>query len=106
MVSRLQRLPTRPKLAEILAATLREFGISATELGLRRRTAARMALAYLTRPEGVLRLSEFAPLLGVQNWAASDLATSAERLIEESWAFQQKIRRIQASLAKVTNSRT
>ncbi len=63
-------------------------------------------MAYLARHEGVLKLPEFAPVLGVQDWAASHLATSAERLAQENRRFQQSLRRIQRSLAKLTDSQT
>jgi len=103
-VPRLQRLPARPGLKEIIAATSREFGVAEGELRRRRRTPARLAVAYLARHEGALKLPEFAPALGVHDWAASHLATSAERLAQESRRFQQSLRRIQLSLAKVTDS--
>jgi len=103
-VPRLQRLPARPGLAEIIAATAREFGVSERDLCRRRHSPPRLALAYLARHEGALKLPEFAPTLGVHDWAASHLATSAERLAGESRRFQQSLRRIQRSLAKVTDS--
>ena len=103
-VPRLQRLPARPGLSEIIAATSREFGVAEGELRRRRHTPARLAVAYLARHEGALKLPEFAPALGVRDWAASHLATSAERLAQESRRFQQSLRRIQLSLAKVTDS--
>jgi REP element-mobilizing transposase RayT len=103
-VPRLQRLPARPRLSEIIAATLREFGVDESDLRRRRHSPARLALAYLARHEGALKLPEFAPALGVHDWAASHLATSAERLMEENRRFQQTLRRIQLSLAKVTDS--
>jgi len=103
-VPRLQRLPARPGLSEIIAATLREFGVAEGEIRRRRHTAARLAVAYLARHDGALKLPEFAPALGVRDWAASHLATSAERLARESRRFQQSLGRIQQSLAKVTDS--
>jgi hypothetical protein len=51
-----------------------------------------------------LELPGFAPALGVRDWAASHLATSAERLAQESRRFQQGLRRIQLSFAKLTDS--
>lgn len=103
-VPRLQRLLARPGLSEIIAATSREFAVSEADLRRRRHSPARLAVAYLARHEGALKLSEFAPTLGVHDWAASHLATSAERLARESRRFQQSLRRIQVSLAKVTDS--
>jgi hypothetical protein len=103
-VPRLQRLPARPGLSEIIAATLREFGVAEGDLRRRRHSPARLAMAYLARHEGALKLPEFAPALGVHDWAASHLATSAERFAQESRRFQQTLRRIQLSLARVTDS--
>jgi len=74
------------------------------ELRRRRHTPARLAVAYLARREGALKLPEFAPALGVHDWAASHLATSAERLAQKSRRFQQGLRRIQLSLTKATDS--
>lgn len=105
-IPRLQRLPARPGLAQIIAATLREFQVGESELRQRRHTPARLAVAYLARHEGALRLPQFAPALGVKDWAASHLATSAERLTQESRRFQRSLRRIQQSLAELTNSQT
>ena len=79
-VPRLQRLPARPRLADIIAVTSREFGVAETELRRRRHTPARLALAYTARHEVALKLLEFSPALGIQGWAASQLATAAERL--------------------------
>jgi REP element-mobilizing transposase RayT len=103
-VPRLQRLPARPGLSEIIAATSREFGVGEGEFRRRRQTAARLALAYLARHEGALKLPEFAPALGVKDWAASHLATSAERLAQEDRRFQQSLRRIRLALTKLTDS--
>lgn len=103
-VPRLQRLPARPGLSEIIAATSREFGVAEGDFRRRRQTAARLALAYLARQEGALKLPEFAPALGVRDWAASHLATSAERLAQEDRRFQQSLRRIRLSFSKLTDS--
>jgi putative transposase len=105
-VPRLQRLPARSALVDIVGAASREFGVSEADLRRRRHTPARLAVAYLARHEGVLKLTEFAPALGVQGWAASHLAASAERLARESRRFQQNLNRIQRSLAELTNSQT
>jgi len=105
-IPRLQRLPARPRLADIVAAASREFGVRESDLHRRRHTPARLAVAYLARHEGALKLPEFAPALGVQDWAASHLATSAERLAQESRRFQRSLRRIQRSLAELTDSQT
>jgi putative transposase len=105
-IPRLQRLPGRPRLADIVAAASREFGVRESDLHRRRHTPARLAVAYLARHEGALKLPEFAPTLGVQDWAASHLATSAERLAQESRRFQQSLRRIRRSLAELTDSQT
>ncbi len=105
-VPRLQRLPARPRLAEILAATSREFGVAETELQRRRHTPARLALAYTARHEAGLKLLEFSPALGIREWAASQLATAAERLARDNRRFQQSLQRIQRSLAELTNPET
>ncbi len=105
-VPRLQQLPARPRLADIIAATSREFGVAETELQRRRHTPARLALAYVARHEAALKLVEFSPALGIQGWAASQLATAAERLARKNRRFQQSIRRIQRSLAEPTNPET
>jgi REP-associated tyrosine transposase len=105
-IPRLQRLPARPRLADIVAATSREFGVEESELRCRRHTPARLAVAYLARHEAALKLTEFAPALGVQDWAASHLATSAERLAQQARRFRQSLDRIQRSLAKLTDSQT
>src|SRR6266545_903031 len=105
-IPRLQRLPARPRLADIVAAASREFGVRESDLHRRRHTPARLAVAYLARHEGALKLPEFAPALGIQDWAASHLATSAERLAQESRRFQQSLHRIQRSLAELTDSQT
>jgi putative transposase len=105
-IPRLQRLPARPRLADIIAAASREFDIESSELRRRRHTPARLAVAYLARHEGALRLPEFAPALGVQDWAASHLATSAERLARENRSFRRSLRRIQLQLTELTNSQT
>ena len=62
-VPRLQSLPVRPGLSEIIAATSREFGVAEGEFRRTRHTPARRALAYLARHEGALKLPEFAPAL-------------------------------------------
>jgi putative transposase len=103
-IPRLQRLPARPRLSDIMAATLSEFGVAEGELRRRRHSPARLALAYLARHEGALKLPEFAPALGVRDWAASHLATSAEKLAQESRRFHKSLSRIRLSLAKVTDS--
>jgi REP element-mobilizing transposase RayT len=105
-IPRLQRLHARPRLADIIAAASREFDIESSELRRRRHTPARLAVAYLARHEGALRLPEFAPALGVQDWAASHLATSAERLARENRSFRRSLRRIQLQLTELTNSQT
>jgi REP element-mobilizing transposase RayT len=56
--------------------------------------------------EAALKLLEFSPPLGIQGWAASQLATAAERLARENRCFQQSLRRIQRSLAELTNPET
>jgi hypothetical protein len=105
-VQRLQSLPVRPGLSEIIAATSREFGVAEGEFRRRRHTPARLAVAYLARHEGALKLPEFAPALGVRDWAASHLATSAERLAQKDRRFQQNLRRIRLSFSKLTDSQT
>ena len=105
-IPRLQRLPARPRLPEILAAATREFGVGESDLHRRRHIPARLAVAYLARHQGALKLSEFAPALGVQDWAASHLATSAERMARSSQRFQRSLRRIQKTLAGLTDSQT
>ncbi len=105
-IPRLQRLPARPRLADIIAATSREFGVKEAELRRRRYTPARLAVAYVARHDAALKLLEFSPALGIQGWAASQLATAAERLAQESRRFQQSLRRIQRSLAELTNPET
>jgi hypothetical protein len=74
------------------------------EFRRRRQTAGGLALAYLAQHEGALKLPEFAPALGVKDWAASHLATSAERLAQEDRRFQQSLRRIRLSFSKLTDS--
>jgi hypothetical protein len=103
-IPRVQRLPARPQLAEIVAAVLREFGVPASDIRRRRHTPARMAVAYLARHGGALRLADFAPVLGVQDWAASHLATSAERFLLRNRQFQRSIRSIQRALVELTSS--
>ena len=99
-IPRLQRLPARPQLAEIVAATLREFGVSDSDIRRRRHIPARLAVAYLARHEAALTLPEFSPALGIQDWAASHLATSAEQLLRESRQFRRSIRSIQKALGE------
>jgi putative transposase len=105
-VPRVQRMPARPGLAQIIVATSREFGIAESELRRRGQSPARLAAAYLARHEGALRLPEFAPALGVRDWAASHLATSAERMARENRRFRQRLHRIQQSLLEFTDSQT
>ena len=63
-IPRLQRFPARPRLAEIVAATLGEFGVSDSDIRRRRHIPARLAVAYLARHEGALTLSKFCWPLG------------------------------------------
>ena len=98
-IPRLQQLPSRPQLKDIVGAVSREFGIQELELRRRRHTAARLALAYVARHYGAMKLSEFAPALGIQDWAASHLAASAERLVQESRSFRQSLQRIKRSFS-------
>ena len=105
-VPRLHRLPARPRIDEIIAATSREFGVEKSELRRRRHSQPRLALAYIARHEAALKLSEFSPALGIRGWAASQLATAAERLARDDARFQKSLHRIQRSLLKLTNPET
>lgn len=69
-------------------------------------TPARLALSFTARHEAALKLLDFSPALGIQGWAASQLATAAERLARERRRFQQSLRRIRRSLAELTNPET
>ncbi|MGH7411716.1 MAG: hypothetical protein ACREJ6_11750, partial [Candidatus Methylomirabilis sp.] len=72
----------------------------------RRHSPPRLAVAYLARNEGMLRLSDFAPALGVKNWAASHLVTSAERLANRNRRFRENLDHIRLSLSQLTDSQT
>ena len=95
-----QRHSTRPSLDAIANAVLGEFGVGADFLRLRRATPARMAFAYLARREGGRRASEFAPLLGIERWAASRLASQAEHLMDAEPDFRAAVDRVRSTLRK------
>jgi putative transposase len=101
-----QRIPIRPGLADLIREVKMEFGIEAEDLRRQKRTPARLALAYLARELAVLRLSEFAASLGVQTWAASHLATSAEQLAKSSRRFEDSLARLHRALTESTLSQT
>jgi hypothetical protein len=65
-----------------------------------------LALAYLAREVAALRLSEFAPSLGGQVWAASHLATSTEELAKSSRLFAEILDRLRRSVTEATVSQT
>jgi len=98
-VPRLQRLPSRPRLSELIAAVTKEFRVSEADLKRRRQIPARLALAHLAREHCAFRLSDFAPTLGVQIWAASHLAAAADRLAQRSRPFRQSLHRLTHSLS-------
>jgi len=101
-----QRTPIRPTLHDILAATEREFASARSDWTLKRQTPARLALAWLARTEAGLRLSDFAPALGVKAWAASHLAVAAKRRADSDRTFRNHLHRIQTDLHKITSSQT
>jgi putative transposase len=105
-IPRAQRSPLRPTLQHILAVTAREFGITDSDWTRKRQTPARLALASLARTEAGLRLSDFAPALGVKPWAASHLATAAQARYTADRAFRRHLHQIQTSLQKITFSQT
>ncbi len=105
-IPRAQRFLLRPTLQEILKETAREFRIAEGEWMRKRRTPARLALASLARTEAGLRLSEFAPTLGVKPWAASHLAIAAQARATADRTFRKHLHQIQATLQKITLSQT
>lgn len=105
-IPRDQRVPVRPTLQAILHATAEEFGASQADWTHKRRTPARLALAWLAATEGGLRLADFGPALGVQPWAASHLAAAAQRRAASDRRFRKSLDRIQDALYKITTSRT
>jgi REP element-mobilizing transposase RayT len=96
----------RPDLDSIVETSARELRCSIGLLVQRRRNVLRLAVAYLARHEAGLREGEFADRLAVRRWAASQLATQAENLLEASPEFRRRIDRIRRALAKVTLSET
>jgi len=105
-IPRAQQLPLRPSLQNILAATAREFGATSIDWTRKRRIPARLALAWLARMEAGLRLSDFAPTLGVKPWAASHLVSVATRRADADRAFRKRLNRTRAQLEEITSSQT
>jgi putative transposase len=101
-----QRHCFRPTFIEIVRAAESEFGCGPGLLLQKRRSPLRLAVAFLARHEAGLRLSDFAGWLGVRRWAASHLASQAEKLIAESPIFREQIDKIRDALRKVTLSQT
>lgn len=96
-----QRILTRPSLAAILTATTREFGVSTAELIQRRRTSARLAVAYLAKTDALLPLPRFSACLGVRTSAASHLALEAERRLGTNERFRARVERLRAAIWKI-----
>ena len=101
-----QRHCVRPSLEAIVDVATKELRCSRELLIQKRRTPLRLAVAYLARHEAGLRESEFASRLDVERWAASQLATSAEYLLEADPEFRRRIAKMRAALIKVTLSET
>jgi hypothetical protein len=101
-----QTSPARPRLSDLVAAAVAEFGVPEEELRIRRHRPVRLAVAYLARKDAGLRLSEFAPSLGIRDWTASHLVAEAERRWENDRSFREKLQRIQMSMGKLTERQT
>ena len=95
---RTQRLP--PTVDALVAATAREFQVTAAELRERRPTEARMAFAYLAQEVGRHRLVDFAPRLGVGKAAASRLSRAAEARLQTCPAFRRAVERARRALLR------
>jgi chromosomal replication initiation ATPase DnaA len=96
----------RPTFDAIVSATTTEFEILPEHLPVKRRSPARMAVAYLARTEAGLSLCELGLALGVKRWTASRLALEAERLMAEDRDFGRRVDKIRRVLAKITRSET
>lgn len=105
-IPRAQLTPLRPTIDQLVAATLAESGVIARALRRKRRIPARLAFAYLARQDGALRFGQFAPILGVRERAASNLAAVGEHLFHSDFAFQRRVNRIRASVFKFAASKT
>jgi hypothetical protein len=102
-IPRPQRSPLRPTLEAIIAATAMVFDVGRTELRRPRKTLFRIAVAYLARNDAGLRFADFADVLGVQPWAASNLAGIGGKLLKRSDELREKIDRIRV---EIHNSQT
>ncbi len=101
-----QRRPLRPTLEAIQSSVAREFRIAPNQWTRKRQSPARLALAWLARNEAALRLSDFAPTLGIKPWAASHIAAAAQLRASTNSTFQKRLARIQTELLKITTSQT
>jgi REP element-mobilizing transposase RayT len=100
-IPRAHRRLVRPGLDAILSAAEAEFGADRGTLLRKRRTSARLAVAYLAKRDALLGLAGFAPSLGVGVSAASTLARSAERLMELDSRFRDRISRMRSAICKM-----
>jgi hypothetical protein len=96
----------RPNLDVIIDVAISELRCSRDLLIQKRRNPLRLAVAYLALHEAGLRESEFAGRLDVERWAASQLATAAEYLLEADPEFRRRVGRMRSALIKVTLSET
>lgn len=96
-----ERHPSRPTFDAIVRAAATEFDTSPALLRHKRHSPLRLAVAYLARHEAGLHATDFAAWLGVERWAASRLARTAERLMSDSPFFRNRIDCIRTALREV-----
>jgi putative transposase len=82
-VPRSQRLPTRPSLDQVIAATARAFGVSRQEVAAGRGGPARAVVAFLARSEALERCRGIARVLSISPAHAAKLAALGERMVEK-----------------------
>ncbi len=82
-VPRSQRLPARPSLDQVIAATATVFGVARHELAAGRGGTARTLAAFLARSEALERSRSIASALSISTAHAAKLAALGERLVEK-----------------------
>jgi REP element-mobilizing transposase RayT len=97
--SRADREPIPLPIGAIVEAASRAFAIAPADLRRRRRTDARLAVAYLARHDLRMKLGEYGAALGVTPWSASRLASEAERRTQRDARFRARLERLRRTLA-------
>ncbi len=98
---RAQTALLRPTTPQLVVAASRVLGLEESEIRKPRRTPLRLAVAYLARQDGLVRLSDLGTVLGVTATSACEIASAARRLRIHDAGFRKLLRRVREEVRRM-----